>query len=122
MPRMILTGCLNLSSAPTSLAVSPDNKKLYVASADGKVTVFDTTTRAVLATRTVSGVPAGVSVSNDGSTLFVTDTVSIDLSPVFQIDFLKTKSDDDEESDGDPDTYRQQTFGILVGLSAWPGL
>jgi VCBS repeat-containing protein/YVTN family beta-propeller protein len=56
------------------LAVSPDNKRLYVTSGDGRVTVVDTATRAVVATHTVAGALAGVSVSNDGSTLLVTDT------------------------------------------------
>lgn len=68
------TTITNLASTPTSLAVSPDNKRLYVSSSDGKITVVDTTTRAVLATHTVAGVPAGVIVSKDGSMLMVTDT------------------------------------------------
>jgi hypothetical protein len=58
--------------------------------------------------------------------MFVTDTVSIDLSPVFQMDFLKSKTEyadgEDDGGDEDPDTFRQTTFGILIGLSAWPGL
>jgi VCBS repeat-containing protein/YVTN family beta-propeller protein len=69
-----VTTVANLPTAPTGLAVSPDNKKLYVSSADGKITVFNTTTRAAIATHTVDGVPAGVTVSKDGSTLLVTDT------------------------------------------------
>lgn len=69
-----VTTVTNLPSTPTGLAVSPDNKRLYVSSADGKITVVNTATRAVLATHTVAGVPAAVTVSKDGSMLMVTDT------------------------------------------------
>src|SRR5262249_36850144 len=68
-----VTTITNLATTPTGLAVSPDNRRLYVSSADGKITVVDTTTRALVATHTVDGVPAGVTVSKDGSMLLVTD-------------------------------------------------
>ncbi|SEH59900.1 VCBS repeat-containing protein/40-residue YVTN family beta-propeller repeat-containing protein [Mycolicibacterium rutilum] len=67
----------NFASAPTSLAVSPDSKRLYVATTDGKVSVIDTTTRAVVGTHTVSGVPGAVSVAKDGTKLYVTDTAGV---------------------------------------------
>lgn len=63
----------NLAAAPTALAISADNKRLYVTSADGKLSVIDTATKAVVGSHTVSGVPAGVTVSKDGSTVLVTD-------------------------------------------------
>jgi hypothetical protein len=50
---------------------------------------------------------------------FIAPPVSIDLSALMQIDFLSV--DVDPGSDPDPDTFRQLSFGILVGLSAWPG-
>ena len=58
---------VELPGAGTSLAISPDNTKLYVSSADGNVTVIDTKTRAVVKTIQVGGVPTGVAVSKEGS-------------------------------------------------------
>lgn len=67
----------NFATAPTALAISPDSKRLYVTTADGKVSVIDTATRAVVGTHTVSGVPGAVSVSKDGTKVYVTDTVGV---------------------------------------------
>jgi YVTN family beta-propeller protein/VCBS repeat-containing protein len=69
-----VTKIADFASTPTGLAVSPDNKQLYVSSADGKVSVYNTTTRALLATRTIGGQLAGVATSTDGSLLLTTDT------------------------------------------------
>jgi YVTN family beta-propeller protein/VCBS repeat-containing protein len=64
-----------LTGTPTALAISKDNKRLYVSSNDGKITVIDTATKTVVATHTLGGELAAVAVSTDGSTLLVTDTV-----------------------------------------------
>jgi hypothetical protein len=54
--------------------------------------------------------------------IFITDTVSLDLTPLVQIDFLKSKVEPGySERASEPDTYRQRMFGVLIGLSAWPG-
>lgn len=69
-----VTKIADLASVPTGLAVSADNKQLYVSSADGTVSVFNTTTRTLTAIRTVGGELTGVATSTDGSLLLTTDS------------------------------------------------
>lgn len=65
----------DMAGTPKGLAVSADNKRLYVSSADGTVSVIDTVAKKVVATHTVGGELAGVAVSKDGSMLLTTDKV-----------------------------------------------
>jgi YVTN family beta-propeller protein len=64
-------------SAPRGLALSPDRSKLYVSNfscgspCQGTLTVFDTTSFALLATVPVGNNPAGVAVTPDGSRVYV---------------------------------------------------
>ena len=64
----------NLAAAPTALAISPDSKRLFVTTADSKLNVVNIATKSVVGSYGVTGVPAGVVLSNDGSTLLVTNT------------------------------------------------
>ncbi|SEH70402.1 VCBS repeat-containing protein/40-residue YVTN family beta-propeller repeat-containing protein [Mycolicibacterium rutilum] len=56
-------------ASPTSIAISPDNKRLYVGAADGTLTVYDTGSRAVLGSyNTIGEDPiTGLTVSRDGT-------------------------------------------------------
>ncbi|MCV7280488.1 tandem-95 repeat protein [Mycolicibacterium flavescens] len=55
--------------APTSIAISPDNKRLYVGAADGTLTVYDTGTRTVVGSYNSIGLDpiTALTVSKDGS-------------------------------------------------------
>jgi YVTN family beta-propeller protein/VCBS repeat-containing protein len=71
------TAINGVTGAPTGLAVSPDSSKYYITSSSGAnstVTIVNSATRAVLGTYAVGGVLSDIAVSNDGSTLVVTDT------------------------------------------------
>jgi hypothetical protein len=52
---------------------------------------------------------------------FVAQPVSVDVSALFTLDKLKQDIEAEGAEEIDFDTYRQFTFGILIGLSAWPG-
>ncbi|WP_051574708.1 tandem-95 repeat protein [Mycobacterium sp. URHB0044] len=84
-----------LSSSATGLVVSPDNSKLYVSAADGSVTVIDVKTRAVVRTIQVGGVPTGVAISKDGTTIVVTDdagrVAAFDASSGTMLDDVATR-------------------------------
>jgi len=67
----------SFTSAPTSVAISPNSQRLYVTTADSTLRVINTATRAVIATHTVSGAPASVTVSPDGAKVYVTDTMGV---------------------------------------------
>ncbi|WP_458683621.1 beta-propeller fold lactonase family protein [Prescottella equi] len=58
--------------APRSLAVTPDNARVYVANQDsGSVSVIDTNTNAITTTIAVGSSPLGVAVTPDGSRVYV---------------------------------------------------
>lgn len=70
-----LAAVIQVGSAPTGLAVSPDGGHLYVANNQGaSVTVIDTRIASVIRTVPVDVLPQYVAVSPDGSTTYVTHT------------------------------------------------
>ncbi|MGV0851335.1 Ig-like domain-containing protein [Mycolicibacterium phlei] len=67
----------SFASAPTALTISPNSARLYVSTADSKLTVIDTASKAVVARHTLSATPASVAVSPDGVKVYVTDTAGV---------------------------------------------
>jgi YVTN family beta-propeller protein len=72
-----VTATIDLSgagNAPKSVAISPDDMRVYVAHQDnGKVAIIDATDNTLLDEVTVGGEPIGISVSPDGRHVYVTD-------------------------------------------------
>jgi large repetitive protein len=93
------TAITSLSGTSTGLVVSPDNSRLYITTNNGTnstVTVINTATKATVGSYAVSGVLAGVTVSNDGSTLVVADTkgkiTTLDSATGTTLSTLSTRS------------------------------
>jgi hypothetical protein len=55
------------------------------------------------------------------SHFFLAAPVSLDVSALFTFDKLSAHAEGDDTEAPDYDTYHQLSFGILIGLSAWPG-
>jgi hypothetical protein len=63
----------------------------------------------------------GVTVGATGH-FFIAPPVSLDVSALLTLDKLSVSAEmEGEDLDIDYESYRQFTFGILIGLSAWPG-
>jgi YVTN family beta-propeller protein len=64
----------NSANPPTSLAISPDGSKLYVANANlSTITIITTTNNSVGAPVTVGTAPSEMALSDDGTKLYVVD-------------------------------------------------
>jgi len=57
------------------MALSPDGRRLYVAMATGRLSVIDTATRTVVANADYGGNPTLMTITPDGSRIFVVSTV-----------------------------------------------
>jgi len=79
-PTVPLLASLPAGKAPVLLAMAPDGKRVYGASADGKLTVIDTQARAVVATLSVSPFTSGIAVSPDGGQVYVTNLFGGDVA------------------------------------------
>jgi YVTN family beta-propeller protein len=78
-------GSVQAGSRPGQMAVSPDNKRLYVNNRafEGTVSVVDTSTNNVLGDPIVVGAaPSGVAVSPDGTRVYVSNRVSSTVSVI----------------------------------------
>jgi YVTN family beta-propeller protein len=76
-PAVLAT--IPVGSPPTLLAVAPDGKHLYAAS-NGSLTVIDTATNTLVTTLAINPNSTGITVTPDGSRVYVTSLFSINLT------------------------------------------
>lgn len=114
-------------SGPVNIALSPDDKYLCIACFDsGKVALADTTTDKVVVTFDVGNNPLGMSFSDDGNFLFVTNYCDKTLSVIdFNRQVVLQPAVPTGEADGNPCAVgvldKADAYRVYVTKESWPG-
>jgi len=114
-------------SGPVSIRLSPDDKYLCIACFDsGKVALADTTTDKVVTTLDVGRNPLGMSFSDDGNFLFVTNYCDKTLSVIdFNRQVVLQPAVSTGEADGNPCDVavldKADVYRVYVTKESWPG-
>lgn len=117
-----------------SIVLTPDGSKLYVADSNGNmVYVINTATNTVIASIPVGNEPAGVSVTADGASVYVTVQGSLNMGPTVTVISTSTnqisgvypftgipESIGNFITPGNPCVGPSQTFGITVNALPSP--